>query len=128
VSGAGQQPARTGQPLPRAVGLVALVMIVVGVLALVVGTIGVSDRSAGQALSSMGVMLTGAVLLLVGWRLRQHDRRAYIAAIAVLAIIAVGWIVRGAVEGESWFVGQLLGPGLGLWALLRPESRQHFAR
>jgi hypothetical protein len=116
------------EAVPRAVGYVALAMIVIGVLAIIAGTIGVTDPSAGRALAGMTVMATGAVLLLVGWRLRHHERWAYVAAVVVLALIAVGWVVRAVVEGEFWFVGQLLGPALGLWALLRPESREHFTR
>ncbi|MGH8822925.1 MAG: hypothetical protein ACRDVN_00395 [Jiangellaceae bacterium] len=113
-------------PLPRAVSYVALAMMVVGVIAVAAGTIGVSDPSTGRALASMGVMATGAVLLLVGWRLRKGDRWAYVAAVVVLTLILAGWVVRGIVTRESWFAGQLLGPAVGLWALLRPESRRHF--
>jgi hypothetical protein len=128
MSTPGPETPRTPETVPRAVGYVALAMIVVGVLAIIAGTIGVTDRSTGRALAGMTVMATGAVLLLVGWRLRHHERWAYVAAVVVLVLIAAGWVVRAVVEGEFWFVGQLLGPALGLWALLRPESREHFAR
>ncbi|MGH8774125.1 MAG: hypothetical protein ACRDWI_02800 [Jiangellaceae bacterium] len=115
-------------PVPRAVGYVALVMVVVGAVAIAAGTIGVSDESTGRALASMGVMATGAVLLVVGWQLRRGERWAYQAAVVVLALLLAGWVVRGIVARESWFAGQLIGPALGLWVLLRSESREHFAR
>jgi hypothetical protein len=115
-------------PLPRAVSYVSLAMMVVGVIAVAAGTIGVSDPSTGRALASMGVMATGAVLLLVGWRLRKGERWAYLVAVVVLGLILAGWVARAIVARESWFLGQLFGPALGIWALLRPESRKHFAR
>lgn len=114
--------------LPRAVNYVSLAMMVVGVIAIAGGTIGVSDPSTGRALASMGVMATGAILLLVGWRLRKGERWAYLVAVIVLGLILAGWVVRAIVARESWFLGQLFGPALGLWALLRADSRGRFLR
>jgi len=128
MSAAHHQPNGVRGPLPRAVGYVALAMIVVGVLAVAVGTIGVSDASTGRALASVGVMAAGAAFVLVGWRLRRHERWAYVAAIVLLSALALLWIVRGVIDGEAWFAGQVFGPALGIWALVRPESRDHFAR
>ena len=115
-------------PLPRAVSYVALAMMVVGVIAVAAGAIGVSDPSTGRALASMGVIATGAVLLLVGWRLRNGERWAYLVAVVVLGLILAGWVARAIVARESWFLGQLFGPALGLWALTRSDSRGHFLR
>ena len=128
MSDGGGRPPQVRDGLPRSVSLVALVMLVVGVVALAAGTIGVADPDTGGALASMVVMAAGAVLVLVGWRLRMGERWAYLAAVVVLGLLLVGWVVRAIVERESWFIGQLLGPGLGLWALLRPEAREHFGR
>jgi uncharacterized membrane protein YhhN len=128
MSRAGHDPAQASEPLPRATGYVALAMIVLGVLAVAAGTIGVSDPATGRALAAMAVMVTGAAFVLVGWRLRRHRRWAYVAAIVLLSALAVVWLVRAIADREAWFVGQVFGPVLGIWLLLRPESRRHFAR
>ena len=125
---ADQAPADAPGPLPRATGYVALAMIALGGLAVAAGTIGVSDPSTGRALAAMAVMITGAAFVLVGWRLRRHERWAYVAAIVLLTGLGGIWPFRALVDREAWFVGQIFGPALGLWALLRPESRRHFAR
>lgn len=123
-----QDPTEAPGPLPRATGYVALAMIALGGLAVAAGTIGVSDPSTGRALAAAAVMVTGAAFVLVGWRLRRHERRAYVAAIVLLTGLGGVWLFRALVDREAWFVGQVFGPALGLWALLRPESRKHFAR
>jgi hypothetical protein len=128
MSPAGRDPAAVPGPLPRAMGYVALAMIVLGGLAVAAGTIGVSDASTGRALAALAVMATGAAFVLVGWRLRRHERWAYVAANVLLAALGGVWLVRALIDREAWFVGQVFGPALGLWALLRPESRKHFAR
>lgn len=128
MSRADHDPAQALRPLPRATGYVALAMIVLGILAVAAGTIGVSDPETGRALAAAAVMATGAAFVLVGWRLRRHQRWAYVAAIVLLSALAVVWLVRALVDREAWFVGQIFGPVLGIWLLLRPESRQHFAR
>jgi hypothetical protein len=125
---ADQAPADAPGPLPRATGYVALAMIALGALAVAAGTIGVSDPSTGRALAAMAVMITGAAFVLVGWRLRRHERWAYVAAIVLLTGLGGIWLFRALVDREAWFVGQIFGPALGLWALLRPESRRYFAR
>lgn len=128
MSRADHDPVQVSGPLPRATGYVALAMIVLGALAVAAGTIGVSDPATDRALTAMAVMVTGAAFVLVGWRLRRHQRWAYVAAIVLLSALAVVWLVRALVDREAWFVGQIFGPALGIWALLRPESRKHFAR
>jgi hypothetical protein len=128
MSQAGRDPADVPSPLPRATGYVALAMIVLGGLAVAAGTIGVSDSSTGRALAAMAVMATGAAFVLVGWRLRRHERWAYVAAIVLLSALGGVWLFRALVDREAWFVGQIFGPAIGIWALLRPESREHFAR
>jgi hypothetical protein len=128
VSPADHGPAEPPDPLPRLAGYVALAMIALGGLAVAAGTIGVSDPSTGRALAAMAVMITGAAFVLVGWRLRRHERWAYVAAIVLLTGLGGIWLFRALVDREAWFVGQIFGPALGLWALLRPESRRHFAR
>jgi hypothetical protein len=125
---ADQDPADAPGPLPRATGYVALAMIALGGLAVAAGTIGVSDPSTGRAFAAMAVMVTGAGFVLVGWRLRRHERWAYVAAIVLLTGLGGIWLFRALVDREAWFVGQIFGPALGLWALLRPESRRYFAR
>ncbi|MGH8837697.1 MAG: hypothetical protein ACRDVO_00305 [Jiangellaceae bacterium] len=125
---ADQAPADAPGPLPRVTGYVALAMIALGGLAVAAGTIGVSDPSTGRALAAMAVMITGAAFVLVGWRLRRRERWAYVAAIVLLTGLGGIWLFRALVDREAWFVGQIFGPALGLWALLRPESRRHFAR
>ena len=125
---ADQDPADARGPLPLATGYVALAMIVLGGLAVAAGTIGVSDSSTGRALAAMAVMATGAAFVLVGWRLRRHERWAYVAAIVLLTGRGGIGLFRALVDREAWFVGQIFGPALGLWALLRPESRRYFAR
>jgi lysylphosphatidylglycerol synthetase-like protein (DUF2156 family) len=125
---ADQDPADARGPLPLATGYVALAMIVLGGLAVAAGTIGVSDSSTGRALAAMAVMATGAAFVLVGWRLRRHERWAYVAAIVLLSALGGVWLFRALVDREAWFVGQIFGPAIGIWALLRPESREHFAR
>jgi hypothetical protein len=128
MSRADHNPALTPRPLPRAAGYVALAMIVLGALAVAAGTIGVSDPSTGRALAAAAVMVGGAAFALVGWRLRRHERWAYVAAIVLLSALAVVSLVRVFVDREAWFIGQIFGPALGIWALLLPESREHFAR
>lgn len=128
MSPADHDPAQAPGPLPRATGYVALAMIVLGALAVAAGTIGVSDPSTDRALAAMAVMVTGAAFVLVGWWLRRHRRWAHVAAIVLLSALAVMWLVRALADREAWFVGQVLGPVLGIWVLLRPESREHFAR
>ncbi|HEX6577238.1 MAG TPA: hypothetical protein VF082_02645 [Jiangellaceae bacterium] len=128
MSPAGHGPARGPGSLPRATGYVALAMVVLGVLAVAAGTIGVSDPSTDRALAAVAVMVTGAAFVLVGWWLRRHRRWAYVAAIVLLGALAVVWLVRALVDREAWFVGQVFGPVLGIWVLLRSESREHFAR
>ena len=123
-----EDPADARGPLPLATGYVALAMIVLGGLAVAAGTIGVSDSSTGRALAAMAVMATGAAFVLVGWRLRRHERWAYVAAIVLLSALGGVWLFRALVDREAWFVGQIFGPAIGIWALLRPESREHFAR
>jgi len=123
-----EDPADARGPLPRATGYVALAMIFLGGLAVAAGTIGVSDSSTGRALAAMAVMATGAAFVLVGWRLRRHERWAYVAAIVLLSALGGVWLFRALVDREAWFVGQIFGPAIGIWALLRPESREHFAR
>jgi hypothetical protein len=125
---ADQDPADARGPLPPATGYVALAMIFLGGLAVAAGTIGVSDSSTGRALAAMAVMATGAAFVLVGWRLRRHERWAYVAAIVLLSALGGVWLFRALVDREAWFVGQIFGPAIGIWALLRPESREHFAR
>lgn len=125
---ADQAPADAPGPLPRVTGYVALAMIALGGLAVAAGTIGVSDPSTGRALAAMAVMITGAAFVLVGWRLRRRERWAYVAAIVLLTGLGGIWLFRALVDREAWFVGQIFGPALGLWALLRPESRRYFAR
>jgi lysylphosphatidylglycerol synthetase-like protein (DUF2156 family) len=125
---ADQDPADARGPLPLATGYVALAMIVLGGLAVAAGTIGVSDSSTGRALAAMAVMATGAAFVLVGWRLRRQERWAYVAAIVLLSALGGVWLFRALVDREAWFVGQIFGPAIGIWALLRPESREHFAR
>ena len=121
-------PADAPGPLPRASGYVALAMIALGGLAVAAGTIGVSDPSTGRALAAVAVMATGAAFVLVGWRIRRHERWAYVAAIVLLSALGGMWLFRALVDREAWFVGQIFGPAIGIWALLRPESREHFAR
>jgi hypothetical protein len=128
MSPADHDPVQVSGPLPRATGYVALAMIVLGALAVAAGTIGVSDPATDRALTAMAVTVTGAAFVLVGWRLRRHQRWAYVAAIVLLSALAVVWLVRALVDREAWFAGQIFGPALGIWALLRPESRKHFAR
>jgi hypothetical protein len=123
-----EDPADARGPLPRVTGYVALAMIVLGGLAVAAGTIGVSDPSTGRALAAMAVMATGAAFVLVGWRIRRHERWAYVAAIVLLSALGGMWLFRALVDREAWFVGQIFGPAIGIWALLRPESREHFAR
>ena len=125
---ADQAPADAPGPLPRVTGYVALAMIALGGLAVAAGTIGVSDPSTGRALAAMAVMATGAAFVLVGWRIRRHERWAYVAAIVLLSALGGVWLFRALVDREAWFVGQIFGPAIGIWALLRPESREHFAR
>jgi di/tricarboxylate transporter len=127
MSRADHDLAHAPRPLPRATGYVALAMIVLGILAVAAGTIGVSDPSTGRALAAAAVMVTGAAFVLVGWRLRRHERRAYVAAIVLLTGLGGVWLFRALVDREAWFVGQIFGPVLGIWLLLRPESREHFA-
>ena len=114
--------------LPTSVRVVSLVLMVGGALYAVIGLAGVSQQSRSDALVSMGLLVLGAVALGIGWSLFKSRRWAYVAAIVVLAVAVVAGVVAAIAAGDRAVLAQVFVPGLGVWLLVRQDSREHFGR
>lgn len=115
-------------PLPASVRVVSLVLMVGGALYAVIGLAGVSQESRSDALVSMALLVLGAVALGIGWSLFKSRRWAYVAAVVVLAVAVAGAVVAAIAGGDRAVLAQVFLPGLGVWLLLRRDSREHFSR
>ena len=115
-------------PLPASIRVVSLVLMVGGALYAVIGLAGVSQQSRSDALVSMGLLTLGAVCLGIGWSLFKSRRWAYVAAVVVLAVALLVGVVTAIAGGERAVLAQVFLPGLGVWLLLRRDSRAHVSR
>lgn len=114
-------------PLPASVRVVSLVLMVGGALYAVIGLAGVSQESRSDALVSMGLLVLGAVALGIGWSLSKRRRWAYAAAVIVLAVAVVSVVIAAIAGSERAVLAQAFLPGLGVWLLLRRDSRAYFS-
>jgi 4-hydroxybenzoate polyprenyltransferase len=112
--------------LPGTARVVAIVLIAGGALYGIVATLGVSQGEQAAAALSIAILALGAICMLVGWRLLNGDRWAYIAAIVVLALAVLGGVVNAIGSGDRAVLAQVFLPGVGLWLLLRSEVREYF--
>jgi lysylphosphatidylglycerol synthetase-like protein (DUF2156 family) len=114
--------------VPIGVRGVGWVLVIAGVLYGVIGTVGVLDEARTEALIGIVMLGFGVACLLVGRGLLRGSRRAYIAAIVLLAAAAVFGVARAVIENDRSLVSQAFLPCVALWILLRAEPRAHFAR
>lgn len=112
---------------PPGLRVVGWLLVVGGVLYATFGTIGLFSEVRSEALIATAILVFGVGCLLAGRGLLRDSRRAHRAAVVLLAVAAAAVVVRAFVEGDRVLLSQLLLPGLGLWLLLRQETRSHFA-
>ena len=113
-------------PVPTSVRAVGIVLGVAGALYLIIGVTGVSSSDRSGALLAVGLLLFGAVCLVLGWKLVQGSRWAYFAAAVVLVLAIVGGVISAIQAGDRAVLAQVFVPGLGLYLLSRRESRDRF--
>lgn len=114
--------------LPTSARVVAIVLMVGGGIYAVLGLGGVSNDDRATALLSMGLLVLGAACLLVGWRLLNGERWAFVAAVVLMSLAVIGVVGSAVSSGDRAIVAQGFLPALAIWLLVRPATREHFLR
>lgn len=119
-------PAPQVSALPTPVRVVAMVLMAAGGLYAIIGMTGISSLDRTEALAAMGSLVLGVAAVATGWRVLQGDRWAHVAAVALLSIAVVTVVVSAIRASDRAILAQAFLPGVGIWLLVRAESRTHF--